>query len=175
MPIKLNLLPAEYVVSGALGRILKTTRSLGVIFLAAFLIFVFGLGAFFVVSTLQLRNAAGSEADLKSQIATEEQSEQKIVLLKDRLKKIKTTLALPSSTKNLENLDPFISSIGGGATLTELAVDSGKADVSINFKNNSDLSAFLGNIDTIKTFKSVIMTTFGFNPASGYLVSLRFL
>jgi hypothetical protein len=173
MAIKLNLLPAEYVVSGSLGKILKTTRSLGVILIAAFIIFVVVLGAFFLISNFQLTDASGKEADLKSQIAAEEESEQKTVLLKDRLKKIKTVQTVPNSQKNVGNLDPVILGLGSNATLTELSADSEKADLSINFKNNSDMAGFLENIDSIKTFKTVIMTTFGFNPTSGYLVSIR--
>ncbi len=175
MAIKLNLLPSEYVVSGTLGKVLRTSRSLSVILVAAFLIFVVGLGAFFVISNLQLRNASGKEADLKSQIVAEEQSEQKIVLLKDRLKKIKTVQAMSSSLENTGNLDSLVSVLGSSATLTELSADSDKVDLSVNFKNNSDLAGFLERIGSIETFKTVIMTAFGFNPASGYLVGIRLL
>ena len=175
MTIKLNLLPTEYVVTGTLGKVLKITRSLGVISIAAFLIFAVGLGAFFVISSFQLRNISTEVQDLKSQISTKEQSEQQIVLLKDRIKKIKTVQGLPNSFKNLGNIDPVVSTLTGSASLTELSTDSTKVDMSINFKSNSELAAFLQNLNSVKVFKSILMTTFGFNPASGYLISIRLL
>jgi len=175
MAIKMNLLPPEYVVSGAVGKVLSISRSLGVILLAGFIIFIIGLAGFFIISSIQLNSLTKRSDTLKAQISTREQSEQQLVLLKDRLKKIKTAQGMPSSDKNLSNLDPIIAAIPPNASLTELSADTQKVDVSISFRNNADLANFLKSISQIKTFKSALMTTFGFNPTSGYLVSVRFL
>lgn len=175
MAIKLNLLPPEYVVSGAAGQLLKTTRMLGVIFLAAFLIFALGLVAFFIISSVQLRSLTQVGDTLKSQITAEEQSEQQMILLKDRIKNIKTVQGLPDATRNLTNIEPVVDSVGGSGSVTELSIDSQKIDLSALFKTNTDLPAFITKVKESGVFKSVILTSFGFNSASGYLVSLRFM
>lgn len=175
MPVTLNLLPPEHVTSGALGKILKTARALNVVLLVTFLIFALGLGAYFIFTTSQLRSISASENQLKAQITTLETSEQQIVLLKDRLSKVKTVQGLSTSSKNLAKIDPFVTSLGGETNLSELAIDPQKVDLSILFKSNASLSAFLKSMLGTKDFSSVSLTTFGYNPANGYLVTFHIL
>jgi Tfp pilus assembly protein PilN len=173
MTIRINLLPPEYAVSGPLGKLLKTTRMLGVIALGAFLVFALGLAAFFIFSSFQLRALKANEDKLKSDIASSETSEQQIVLLKDRLAKVKIAQSTQSGVKNLEKIDPFIAGLSGSTILTELDVDSQKVDLSILFKSNNELSTFLKTLTDSKVFQSVVLTSFGFNPLTGYLVTIR--
>ena len=174
MAIKLNLLPPESRVSGGLSKALGITRMLGVIGLAAFLIFALGVGAFFVISSVQLSSLSTQSDSLKSQILAQAKTESQVVLLKDRIKKIKTVQSLPSSTKNLNNIDPYLSPLTGETSVTELNVDSAKVAATLNFRSNSDLSSFIKALVSSNTFKTIAITSFGFNPISGYLVGVSF-
>ncbi len=175
MAVKMNLLPPEYAVGKGLSRVLKTTRMLGVVALAVFIIFALGLTGFFVFSSLTLRGLTVENDNLKSQITALSASEQKMVLLKDRLKKIKALQVMASSIKNLNSVDPIIAGVGGNITLTELAIDPQKVDISVLIRSNNDLTVFLQSLKTSGVFKSVVLTSFGFNPASGYLANIRLI
>jgi hypothetical protein len=173
MAVKLNLLPQGTSVTGTLGKVLKTTKMLGVIFIAFFLIFTLGISAFLIISTISLRNLNSDIDSLKSQISTLESTEQQAVLLKDRLAKIKTALAVPSSIKNLDGANPYISNLPPTASLTELNIDPQKVDFSIQFGSSNDLSVFLRDLSDTKNFPVGVLTSYSFNPITGYLISVR--
>lgn len=173
MAIKVNLLPPEYSVSGPLSKALKTLRTLNVILLAAFIIFATGLGGYILFSVFQQRSLNEQEAQLKAQVTAQQQSEQQLVLMKDRLGKIQTLKTVSGAEENLEKIDPLVASITGDNLLTELEVDSRKIDLSVLIRTNSQLSAFLGSLRSQEVFNTIVLSSFGFNPASGYLVSLN--
>ena len=172
MAIKVNLIPPEHAVSSSLSKLLKTTRSLGIIFLAGFLLFAAGVSAFFLISSLSLRSLQEEISLLETQIKDQEASEQQIVLLKDRIAKINAVLKLPDSTENLISIDPFLPSSSANSLVNELSVNSQKIDLSVNIRSNADLTAFLKGLSESGMFKSIVLSSFGFNPVGGYLVSV---
>lgn len=172
MPIKVNLLPTERRVSGSLGQFLRISRMLGVIALAVFLVFGLGLGAFFAVSSIELNGLNSSNDALKSQLTSLQTTEAQLVVLKDRIAKIKLAQAIPSATKNLTDFNPFLSSLTSGTGISELDVDTAKISTSIVFTSNSDLTSFIKTLSASTLFKNVSLTTFGYNPTNGYLVSI---
>ncbi len=172
MAIKVNLLPVDKRVGKDLQRVLTVTRMLGVIFLALFIVFGLGVTAFFILSSIQLSSLNQTNGSLTSQISGLETSETQMVLLKDRIAKIKTVKNLPSAIANLDKINPVLTTLSAESPVAELDITPVKISTSINFKSNTDLSNFLKNISSSKVFKSVTMTSFSFNPATGYLVSL---
>lgn len=173
--INLNLLPPEYSVSGPLGKSIKLIKSLNVIFLAVFLVFVLSASAFFLISSLSLKNMQSQEDGLKSQISAQETSEQQIVLLKDRLGKIKTLNSQNDNSQIVAALDPEVGSLPGSATLSDLSISSQKTEIAVIFSDANDFSSFLKGLTNSQKFKSIVLTSFGLNPLSGYLVSLKLL
>lgn len=175
MAIKVNLLPPEYSVSGSLAKALKTLRNLNVIFLGAFIVFVMAVGGFLIFSTIQVNSLTEKEELLKSQITAQQQSEQQLVLLKDRISKVVALKSVASAQSNFEKIDPFVSGITGESVLTELDIDSKKTDLSVLFRSNSELTNFINALRNSQIFKTVVMSSFGFNPTSGYLVSIHII
>ena len=172
MAITLNLLPPEEAVGKNLSKVLKSIRAIGVIAIAGFIIFVVGVSGFFVFSYLTLKNSQTIVADLESQIKTREVSEQQIVLLKDRIQKIASAQKSPSSMKNLGSVEPYIKSMSGESQITEMGADSKKVTITVNFKSNSELSSFLKNMTGSTVFKTVALSSFAFNPATGYALGV---
>lgn len=174
MAVKLNLLPENYTLSGPLGQIVKVVRPLNVILLALFLITGFGMGVYFIFSSISLNGLKAENENLKKQIQERSKAQQQIVLLKDRLNQIKLAQAVPGASKNLANIKPILSLVSGNSLLTELSVDSQKTNASVVFKSNADLTNFLKSISSNKTYKAVSLGTFNYSPAAGYQVSLSF-
>jgi len=172
MAIRVNLLPSEKRVGKELQGILRVTRMLGVIALGAFIVFGLGIAAFFIFTSIQLNSLNSTNSTLESQITGLETSETQIVLLKDRIGKIKTVQSVPSAIANLNNIVPIITPLSVESSVNELDVAPTKISASVNFRSNSDLSNFLKGLSTSTSFKNVTVTSFAFNPASGYLVGL---
>ncbi|KKR26631.1 MAG: hypothetical protein UT58_C0009G0011 [Microgenomates group bacterium GW2011_GWC1_39_7b] len=148
---------------------------LNVILLSGFIIFALGLAAFFAFSSIQLQSISSEVDEIKSLIVSQEKTEQAVVLLKDRLAKIGMARGVVSSIKIFSRIEPFLINIGPNSNLSELSIDPQKLDLSVVFRSNSDLSAFLKNISDSEVFKFVTLTTFGYNPASGYLATFHIL
>lgn len=172
MAIKINLLPTELKVSGGMAKFLSISRILGVISLAVFLVFGLGLAGFFIVSTIQLNGLNSANDALKTKLTSLKTSEAQLVVLKDRLGKIKLAQSIPTAVKNLTLFDPFVSAIPAPSVVSEVDLDAIKIATTINFKTNTDLSNFVKAISDSKIFRSVVFSSFAFNPAGGYLVSV---
>lgn len=173
MAIKLNLLPPELAVDKNLNIIIKTVRSLGIISIASFLIFIVGLVGFFIMSSITLKNLTSDIDVSKNKIIAQEASEQQIILLKDRINKISTIQNLPTSLKNIIAIEPFLANLSPDSLLSELDIDSQKAQLLLNFKSNNDLGTFFRNLSGSEVFKSVVLSSFSLNPATGYSVSIN--
>lgn len=172
MAIKLNLLPPKYGALGNVGKVLKATRALGVIAMALFFVFALAVSAFFIISTITINNLNSDVNSLKSQVTAQQTSEQQIVLVKDRIGKIKTVLATPDALKNLTAINTYISGLSGTTALTDLSIDPLKVDMSLTFRTNADLTNFMTQISQDKNFGSIALTSFGFAAATGYSVEI---
>lgn len=172
MTIKLNLLPPELAVDKKTASILKSVRAFNLIFTALFVIFTIGLSAYFIFASIMLKNKLASVDSLKNKIKTLQTSEQQMVLLKDRIKKINTAQAKSSSLTNLDAIDPILSTLSQESQITELNVDIAKIVFLISFKSTSDLTNFFENLSKSTGFKSATLTSFGFNPITGYLAGI---
>lgn len=173
MAITLNLLPQDRIISGDLFKILKFTRILGVISLAIFIIYSIFIGVFIFLNSNKIRTLQSTSSTLKSQVIQLESSEAQIILIKDRIKKIQTLQAMPSSLNNLASTVSLLQNLSDRARVTELDVDSKKSDLSVNFKSNFEMENFLDLIRNSDEFKSVVVGSYGFNPTTGYLVTFN--
>lgn len=172
MAVNLNLLPQDLTVGKDLGNAVKVLRAVNVIALALFIAFALGVSGFFVVSTFQLQSLNSSKDQLSSQIKSLQTTEQKLVLLKDRVSKIKLTSTADSAQKSLGLVSPLLNALPASSSVSELNLDTTKLTISILFKSSADVSNFFQALYASTSFKSITLTSFGFNPTSGYLVSL---
>lgn len=172
MAVKLNLLPPEYGTTKGLASVLKITRSLGVISVALFLIFTVGVSAFFIISSIALGNLRSEIDNLKTQIQAENSTEQQMVLLKDRLGKIKSVLGAVTANSVLTSVNPYITGLSSETTLTETSIDSAKAEISLTFRSKADVSAFFEKLADTKDFGTITLSSFTYSPENGYLVGI---
>ena len=173
MAVNLNLLPPELSVSKSLGRLLKTMRALGVIGIAAFLVFGIGVGTFFIISTISLNGINANIKSLETQVSSQQGSEQQIILLEDRIAKIAAVQAVPNSLTSLTVMEPFLSVLPASASIGQMSVDSKGTSISLNLGSSSDLTQFLTSFRSSNVFSNIILTAFSFNPTTGYSVEIR--
>jgi len=173
MPIKLNLIPQEQQTSKNLGNLIKTLKALGVIGIAAFLIFGIGLGVFFIATTISLNNVNASVTKLSAQVSAQQKSEQQIILIKDRIEKVATIQGLPSSLANLKVIDPFLSNLSGTGVVDQIAIDPTTIVLSVNLKSYADTSMFIDSLQSTDKFGTVSLDSFGLNPKNGYSIEIK--
>lgn len=173
MAVNLNLLPPELSVSKNLKSLLKTVRALGVIGIVLFLIFSVSLGIFFVISTISLNSLNANVAKLKSQVVTQQKSEQLMILLRDRVAKIVSVQKLPNSLPNLVRIWPFLSDLSENTVINQMAIGTGSVALSVNLSTNSDMTKFIKSFQTSDVFKTVNLASFNLSPATGYSVEIN--
>lgn len=173
MAVNLNLLPQEYSVKSGLGAYARLARTLTIILSTFFSVFVLGAIAFFLVSSYTLRQTTAEIEILKSQIKSRQDTELRLALLKDRLAKVKIALSQGSTYRTIEKIEPLLNNLSD-ASVGELNIDSQKIEASVAFSSFLGLSNFFQNLYSMDSFKSIVMTSFGYNPITGYLTNIRF-
>lgn len=170
--ININLLPEEFTVSSGVSRALSITRMLGVIFLAVFLVFGLGLAAVFILDTVQLNNLTNENSAITSQISSMQSTETQLVLLKDRVGKIKIADNSASAIQSVSTFMPLVTSLSSSSKVNELDIDTSKIVSSLTFGSGADVSAFIKALGGTK-FADIALTSFSFNPSVGYLVGIN--
>ena len=171
MAIKIDLLPAESKIKGGYLKAAKLAKSINLIFFSAFLVIGLLLAIYVVFLSVMLKNTKRDNDFLISEIKKYQTSEQKIVLLKDRLSKIKTLLKLDTASDLLNKIKPIMGQLTQDATITNLKIQPEGASVSMVFKTSGAFGQFLSSQEEGK-FKSLTIDTVSFNPAIGFLVNL---
>ena len=161
MAVKVNLLPENLIGKKGTTKVASVVKSITLV-------------SFFLISSLTLKNLESDLDNLKTQIKAQETTEQRLVLLKDRLAKIKTTLTTPSVSGPLVGIKPILDSTPSEVSLSELNIDASKVDTSMIFRDSASLTNFFERLTNFKGFSRVTLTSFGFNPTAGYLVGIRF-
>ncbi len=171
----INLLPTELLPSAGF---LKTARALRGILTAgfgAFVVAALGLVAFFSVNALTLRSSTARQAELTNSIKSFEQTEQGLVLVKDRLAKVTEVEGKENADNEIDSLSTLFTQVPTGVSLTEAVVSKDELDTTFVIGNSSVLGQFMASLIATEGFVKIDLLSFSFNPSVGYLVSVGFL
>src|SRR4030042_2652884 len=114
----INLLPKDLLPSAGLIKTAKLLKNLLTLGFGIFTIVLVGLVAFFVLNSISLRSSTARQEELKNSIKALEQTEQGLVLVKDRLTKVKEVLAKDSGAEEGDNPAKVSSLTTAGVDLT---------------------------------------------------------
>lgn len=142
--------------------------------LALFVITAAGLAAYFVINSINLRTSIANQNTLKESIKSLEQTEQSLILVVDRLSKVKEINNKPSVAKELENLSSVLGAIPTEAKLTEAVLNRGTTDLSFMVENSTILTQLMASIIIRTEYQRIDLLSFSFNPTLGYIISLSF-
>lgn len=132
------------------------------------------LGSLFFYYSLERTKIMNNTQNLISKISSLEKSEQKLVLAKDRLTKIKVVRDSKSVNDEILRYQEFsnIISNASGSAITEAILTSKGTDASVAFQDSSSLSQILPQLSKVASYKKVILSSIGFNPNTGFLANI---
>jgi hypothetical protein len=168
----INLLPTDIAPKGPTLRIVNYLKQIIFVGFVIFLLVALGLAGFFLLTSFELNGSINRQENLKTQIKSLEQTEQKIILLEDRIKKIKKVLALPDSQDNIATSQEVLG-IATGLSIGELEISPDKTKLTITADSSSSMSQFLTTITESKLYQSIVLSSFSFNPSSGYTAAFE--
>ena len=171
MPI--NLLPTDLSPKGPVVKIAALVRSVAVISFSLLLITGLGISAFFIVNSLQIKNLNSANEELKGSIKSLEVTEQGLVLVRDRLGKVKQVLAQDSGADETAGLSKFITQVPQGVEMQEAIISKDGVETTFLATASTSLVQLMAGIISQESFKSVELVSFSFNPNAGYVASFN--
>lgn len=169
-PSPINLLPHELKPKKYVVKISKTLKRISMIGLLLFVVATAVIiGAFFVVSR-QLNSSLDNQKKLQQQIKAQEQTEQKIALIADRLDKINEIFNSPNASDELNILSQTLKRLPEGVVFQQAKLSAEEAAITINAASSSDLARFLAVIVGSGSYRRVELLSFNFSPEKGYEV-----
>lgn len=170
----INLLPIDLSAKSGVAKTAALLRRVSMFGLVVFMVLGVMAGVFVVIYSIQLNSVITGNQALASQISTLEVTEQKTVLVKDRLQKIKNIEAQADVLNSVAGLTKVDSSLPQGVTIADVAIDAlGKTSFSFNVTDSSSLANFLGSLIVSGNYKQLTIKSFTFAPQTGYLVSFE--
>lgn len=175
----INLIPVDMTVSSKTLRLAALLNKISTIGAVVLVFLLVGLISTMVYYNIQYKNILTDTESLKSKIQTLEKSEQKLVLAKDKLSKIAEVKKEDSISNDLKSFETLLGlvSLTAGSNFTEISIDADKTETSIVSSNSSALSSIMQALyslssNKLTSYKSIVMSSIGYNVSSGFLLSL---
>jgi hypothetical protein len=170
----INLLPKDLLPDPNVLRLSNILRSVATIALAVFILVLIGGGAYYALNAVSLNASLKNQARLKASIEDKQETEQSLILVKDRLAKINDIKSKPSADQEVVRLSTILGGIPAAALLTEAVLGKDATDTTFVVADSTLLSQLLANVVLNTDYKRIDLLSFSFSPTAGYVVSLGF-
>lgn len=173
MATKINLLPVELGAGRSVLQVAKVLNKVsiiaGVIFLVAG---VLGIVYLFILQS-QISSQVNKNNQLQTSIKNLQATEQKFVLIKDRIGKIKSILSQKTAYANSENIQSILLGLPADVGLDEADISPAQARFSVTSKTSLGMVSFLTNLTSGTKYKQILLKNFSFRPSSGYSITVE--
>lgn len=168
----INLVPEELKPKRAilgLANYLKRVAIVG--FVVFFVTVVVSVGGFLIVRS-QLQESIKRQDELKVSIDALKETEQKLVLVKDRLEKVDKIFGLDFLDEEVSVLENVLLNIPQGVIFRKADLKSGVTDITLVADTSSSLAEFLASILATSAYRKIEMTGFSYTPETRYSIGL---
>ncbi len=169
----INLLPeeqSEKSYTTKIGSRAKKVITYVVVLVLVLFVAVGGFyGYYYVLDNLAVR----STVNLENQIQALQPVEQKIVLLRDRLRKSSKILAAPTSLDESVSLTSIISALPEGVSITGTTIKTDEFNVLISATESKKITDFIHALTFNDTYQKIEVSSLAFNPKEGYRAEIR--
>jgi len=170
---KINLLPKEFVPGKAVTKPLKVIRQVSYLFLAGFAIIIaLGFGSVYYYNN-ELKNVITEQDRLKNSIQSLQETEQQLILTKDRIAKIQSVLSTRSVEDKFSKQKIIIDNLPDKITLQSAEIRRDRSILDLQAINSRDLVNFIASVSSRTDFNQITMDGLNFNSFRGYTLSLQ--
>lgn len=165
---QINLLPTD---SAPRPTVIRTSGVVRKILTVGFIIFIVAatvLAALYFFYSRDIKASSARTSELKTNIKALEVTEQRLLLVKDRLEKAKLVLGMDTTMDELEAADTLLSSLPPETTLSSAEFKVNETVMTLGSPNTGVLTRVIGAITSGGIYKNVDMTSFGFTPETGF-------
>ncbi|MDP3994290.1 MAG: hypothetical protein Q8P91_00475 [bacterium] len=167
----INLLPDDFSSKGGV-KIARVIKKILIPVFAVFFISVAAMSGIIIVLNSNLKRVTDNQEILINSIKNLEKTERGMLLLQERLSKIKNILATDSSKgKITQNLQDVLGR-SSGVTVSEIKLNADKINLGVEAVTSDQVGEFLSQILEDPLFQEVVLTDFTFSQEGGYRLGL---
>lgn len=168
----INLLPQELKPKGYVVKLSVRLKKYAITLAVLFLVLVVFLGGAIFVLSLRMRSSLERQESLKAEIKLLEDTEQKLVLIRDRLEKIDLILSEKDSRGAVSILKEVNGILSEETDITEAQLKAQGLDLTLTTSTSASLTKFLASLVSFPNFQKIELLKLEYSQAGGYKLKL---
>jgi hypothetical protein len=171
MAQQINLLPEELKPKGYALKLSKPLRQFALVSVITFFaaLFIYLVSSFII--SLRTGSLVKSQATLENGIRALGQTEQKFVLVEDRVNKIGKILSHDTAFQQTQILQTIVSNHPQNITIKSAKLDKDQAIIAVSTDSSQNLTKFITFLVN-NNFKTIDLTSFSYDKTRGYDVEI---
>ncbi len=167
----INLLPTDFAPTGPVARFTNILRGSVILGFILFVILLLALIGIFIFNSINLSATVSRENQLKDSIKALSATEQKFVLVKDRVARAKEILDRENASEAAQKLEQLLAGLPE-VSLTQSEIVAGKSELNFLATTPAGLANLLTRLKTSGLFQAIVLSSLNFNPTTGYQVNI---
>lgn len=167
----INLLPSDLVPKTSVVKIANLVLNIVYAGIALFLVLIVGIAAVFIFNSTKINSLTTNKTNLEATVKSFQETEQQMVLAKDRISKIMTVWKTPSADKSLPFFSTFNDLFSQGVSIADAKISATAVEATFVTTTSQNVTKFLSTLVSSNIFSSVLLKSFNYNPNIGYAVS----
>lgn len=170
---EINLLPIDLSQKSETSLAANSVKKIILVLSSIFLVLIV-LGIILIVFLTNQVNASTLRAtNLKAEIQKLETVEQKLILVKDRIAKIKEAQGEINTETSLETLNPIMSNLPANVTLDSISIENdGAIEFAVISRDSLGMATYMNSLVSSGIYKELSLSDFVFAPETGYKITL---
>lgn len=171
----INLLPQELKPNKTVLIMSKKLRKVSIILGFFLLIVAIAMGSVYFFYFKRTEGTLTKQTELENQIRSLEETEQRLVLIKDRVSKIRSVTSSGSIAEEVNITKRVFDLLPPGSHIANITIDRDVVRLGVVAENLTSASEYLKAVTAISGVKYVNLISFDFNPTFGYNIELNFI
>jgi len=173
MTTNINLLPAEYIPKTSSIKLVSKLKSILMIGYGLFTLFLAGMIGYIFLLRSDVEKINAKNSNLSVQVESLEGTEQRLVLVRDRLVKAQDIYSTENIYQKLDAYDKFRSLILGLVEISDVKINKSDTKITTKSTNSSNMAEFLSKLAASNLYTSARMTDFNFTPTAGFFITVQ--
>lgn len=164
----INLLPQDLRPKRSVIKLASHIKKILLVALAFYIAVLIALVTSYIFLDKRLKNSLTAQKRLETELKALEETEQRLVLVKDRLEKIGRIDALPKTNAKVVVLGEVLPFFDESILFEASRLNAENIVVAINTANSSSVGRFIALLLSSGKFSTIEISSFQFTPVTGY-------
>ena len=169
----INLLPKDLTPKEGVVKVADLIKKIVTIGFTALLISLIALAASYFYINGKIKEAQVRQDNIKIEISALEQTEVRLVLVKDRLQKSESILSVDTAKNEIVSLSSLLEILPSGTEVSHTILSQNETTLVVALDSSKTLSEFLARLVSSGIYSTIGITSLGYNQQTGYSLSLR--